>query len=66
MQFEILEETQVDNYLASVTIWWPLYKAQPPSSAPQKSPRKRSTGPFAGIDQGFDNSDESETSSLCR
>merc|ERR1719507_218167 len=27
-----------------------------------KSPRKRSTGPF---DQGFDNSDESETSSLC-
>jgi len=30
-----------------------------------KSPRKRSTGPFAGIDQGFDNSDESETSSLC-
>jgi len=32
------------------------------SNLATKSPRKRSTGPF---DQGFDNSDESETSSLC-
>jgi len=33
-----------------------------PFTTGTKSPRKRSTGPF---DQGFDNSDESETSSLC-
>jgi len=33
-----------------------------PFTSGTKSPRKRSTGPF---DQGFDNSDESETSSLC-
>jgi len=32
-----------------------------PYSSATKSPRKRSTGPF----EGFDNSDESETSSLC-
>merc|ERR1719483_1896163 len=35
-----------------------------PYSSATKSPRKRSTGPFEGLGFG-DNSDESETSSLC-